>query len=1484
MGFLGKSGELSGYGHFLFVKRLAILIFLGVPASAQLLVSTSGSPYATRGVAFTSQGIAADGTPPYTFSITQGSLPPGLQMDSTGAITGTPTHAGNYTFTIGAVDSLNVSGSGIATIDVAGTTLTVSPATISQGHVGVAYAPVTFTVSGGVAPYVLTASGVPTGMTFDQTSAVLSGTPTTGGYYSVDLLVTDQAGDATATSAVLPVPDIASSQIYDGAIGLTYNIGFNGIGFNANAQISVSSGHVPPGLMFSTSLNSGQLSGSPTQAGTFTFTIQGTAGGLTASRSFTVTIASSPPISIGGIVGGTVGIPYNQTIPVFYATPPLTITLTSGTLPPGLTLSTSGVVSGTPTQYGQFPVTLSVVDSTSKSGSGSFIVTIAPPGLTVSPDTISGGAVGQAYSATFSGSGGTPPYHYNLGSYRVPGLSFDPVTGILAGTPTSGGVYPVIVQVSDRVNSFGSQTYTLNISGPTLPFTMTPATLPDGTAGKVYYQNVNYASVYAGDPALIVTFALTGGTPPPGLAFTQISNGITINGLPTTPGSYQFQLTGTDNNHRTVSQNYTINIASQPITLSPSALPPAIASVPYSASFAATGGTAPYTYAAFNLNSQQPAFLAPLVLSPDGTLSGIPQGGNISFTIQATDSAGKTGTWDYTLVISQATVIVTPLVLPNAALGQAYSTPMGANGGTAPYAFSLSNGTLPSGVTLSSNGTLAGTPQRAGMFNFSITATDSAGAGGSRSYQFVVNGPTITLGPNSLPDATVDQPYLAHLTASGGVAPYAFAMQGLNIWVIGLQVASDGTISGTPTTATAPALLDFHIVATDANGSTGTQEYTINLRYGSLTVSPTTVPSATVGAAYSVTFSASGGTAPYVFSDYPSTPLPSGLMLSAGGVLSGTPENATQAFITIKAVDSTGAFGTQNYSIVIAPYVAPPPPTPPACAYDVSPGGAVFTATGGTGTIAIGTTSNCSWSITNIPSWVTFTSAISGVGNGAASFRVGQNSGVDVSALLSVAGVGFSVEQQASSVPGMVLAGSMPHTASAENWTTTFTLVAGEAASTTTRLSLFGDATDPSGNGPLTLPLTFPQLTGAAAPLPAASFDRTLSANASLIVDTAGAQVAPVLVGSAQLAATGAIGAFAIFHQIVTDQEAVVPMETRDASSYLLSFDNTNGIVLGVAVANISTQRADIPVVIRDDTGAVIGPPGASISLAGNGHTSFVLSDPSLGFPVTANKRGTIDFDTPAGGRISVLGLRFTPPNDALTTIPALANVGTGGGSIAHLASGGDGWQTTFVLVNTGTSAAPVTLSFFNDTTGAPLPLPLSFPQSGDGSTATAPSYTQTLAAGATSVIVSSGAPQLLTGSAQLTTIGHVSGFVIFRHNDQEAVVPLENRNASGYIIAFDNTNGTATGIALNAVSAGGVNIPVTVRDDTGAQIASDTINLAANGHYAFTLGTDKYAGTLNKRGTIEFDTPTGAQIGALGIRIPAVAAHTYTTLPALAK
>ncbi len=338
-----------------------------------------------------------------------------------------------------------------------------------------------------------------------------------------------------------------------------------------------------------------------------------------------------------------------------------------------------------------------------------------------------------------------------------------------------------------------------------------------------------------------------------------------------------------------------------------------------------------------------------------------------------------------------------------------------------------------------------------------------------------------------------------------------------------------------------------------------------------------------------------------------------------------------------------------------------------------------------------------------------------------------------------------------------------------------------------------------------------------------------------------------------------------------------MPLETRNASSYLLAFDNTNGAALGVALANISAQAANVAVVVRDDTGVQIA--SGSLPVPASGHSAFVLSDL---FPATAGLRGTVEFDTPAGGQISVLGVRTTPPG-TLTSVPALANVGTGGGAFAHIAIA-NGWKTSFVLVNTGASAAQAHLSFFDDD-GNPLVLPLSSPQAGGGVSTTASSVDSTINAGATLVVESTGpdANPLQTGSAQLTTNGNVSGFAIFRYEPtgQEAVVPLESRNASSYILAFDNTGGTATGVAISTSSPQAVSVPVVIRDDSGAQIGTGAIALAANGHSAFVLAS-QFPVTDGKRGTLEFSAPAGGQIGVLGIRTPP--AGTFTTLPALTR
>jgi hypothetical protein len=406
------------------------------------------------------------------------------------------------------------------------------------------------------------------------------------------------------------------------------------------------------------------------------------------------------------------------------------------------------------------------------------------------------------------------------------------------------------------------------------------------------------------------------------------------------------------------------------------------------------------------------------------------------------------------------------------------------------------------------------------------------------------------------------------------------------------------------------------------------------------------------------------------------------------------------------------------------------------------------------------------------------------------------------------------------------------------------------------------------------VPVTLPQQPAVAPPFVTSLLDQPIAPNASFVLEALGSATASSVEGSAQLAATGAVDGFAIFHFDPSAQEAVVPLETRSAPSYLLAFDNTDGVLTGVAVENLSAQSANIPVVLRNDAGTQIG--SGSIALYGSGHTSFVLSTQ---FPATANVRGTIELDAPGGGQISALGIRYTPAG-TLTTIPTLANVGVTGGSLTHVAVG-NGWETTFVLANTGANAAQAQLKFFDDG-GNPVSLALTSPQT--GTTSTASSVTQSIAAGA-SLWVQSSAPgmALLTGSAQLTTTGNISGYAIYRFNSngQEAVVPLETRNAGSYLLAFDNTNGTATGIAISAVSPQTISVPVILRDDTGMQIGTGSIPLAANGHHSQML-TTLFAAAAGIRGTVEFDTPAGAHISVLGIR--SSPAQTFATLPPLAK
>ncbi|MDR3738109.1 MAG: hypothetical protein P4L40_03725 [Terracidiphilus sp.] len=541
--------------------------------------------------------------------------------------------------------------------------------------------------------------------------------------------------------------------------------------------------------------------------------------------------------------------------------------------------------------------------------------------------------------------------------------------------------------------------------------------------------------------------------------------------------------------------------------------------------------------------------------------------------------------------------------------------------------------------------------------------------------------------------------------------------------------------------------------------------------------------------------------------------------------------------------------------------------------------GASLGAAASTGSIQVNVPAGVPWTAVSCESWITITSGTSGTGSGTVIFSLQPNTtGYPRFGGINIGELTYTIQQGGDSA--VSFAGSMPQIASAGGWDTSLTLVNLGTSEGDARLNFYAN----DGSAPW-LPFTFPKMPQIGTLL-GATFDyfyQSFPSYATVLLDTTGPTSQSAVGGSAQLFTGGNIDGFAIFKYAPTGQQAVVPLEVRNASSYLLAFDYTNGIQTGFALANVSAAKGNVNVVVRDDTGAVIPTRVTSIPLtAGNGHTSFILNDATQGFPEIAGKRGTVEFDTPSGGQISVLGLRVN--GKAITTLPVLAQVGTTGGALAQVAVGG-GWETGFTLVNTGTAAAKFTLSFYDEKTGMALPLSLVFPQGGLAQTTAA--MTQTLAPGATLQIQTQGDNTAVACSAQLTTTGQVSGFAIFEYvpSAQEAVVPLETRTPKSFVLAYDNTNGLATGVALANLSAQAALVQVVVRDDTGATLAQNQIQLVGNGHTQFMLddSAQGFPITAGRRGTVEFQTPSGGRISALGIRA-VTATNVITTIPVLAK
>jgi len=699
----------------------------------------------------------------------------------------------------------------------------------------------------------------------------------------------------------------------DAVVDMDYKTTVSTSGGSNPTRLTLASGTLPDGMQFNAS--TGLLSGTPKTDGDYPVTFQATdasaAGTATAlRRTFRVrrrrSIVASINITTSSLNAGTVNIPYSAELAASGGTTPYTWTITSGSLPAGIALSSDGVLSGTPGRAGTASFTAQVTDSNGSTDSASFTLNIlnsaSPTTLTItSPATAT---VGTAYTGTIGVSGGLAPYRCSLASGSLPqGLALNGCN--LAGTPTAAGTYPVAITATDASSPANSSTANVTINIVAAATKLGIGAPAGATLGQPYNSSI---SVSGGTGPYTCSF-ISGALP---AGITQ--NNCALTGTPSASGTFSFSIAATDSSTPANSASATVSLvvdaaAGQLTITSPST---AIVGKTYSADIGIAGGTAPYS-----------CYVVRGTL-PDGlnmngcVLAGIPTtAGSYSLRVRVSDSSAATITSSANIVITVAATSVSLAISPPAAatIGTAYSSTIGVSGGTAPYTCSLVSGTLPSGIT-QRNCALAGTPATSGNFSLVVKATDSSSPANSTTatLSLVVNAAG-RLNITAPPVATVGKTYSGSVGVTGGTAPYTCSIASGAV-PAGLSL-NGCTFTGTPTTA---GTYPLAINATDSSAApiatTGNITVTVNAA-PSVTLTLSSPPAATVGMTYTGTIGVSGGTAPYSCALAGST-APAGLTLN-NCTLTGTPTTAGSFTLSIKATDAGSPSNptTANVTVVV---------------------------------------------------------------------------------------------------------------------------------------------------------------------------------------------------------------------------------------------------------------------------------------------------------------------------------------------------------------------------------------------------------------------------------------------------------------------------------------------------------------------------------------------------------------------------------------
>jgi len=682
---------------------------------------------------------------------------------------------------------------------------TTSP--LPTATVGAAYSK-TFAATGGTG-FAWSADGLPAGLNMSA-AGLLSGTPQGAGSFTFSVTVDDDAGGTRTASFTLPVTAAlaiaTTSPLPAATIGLAYSQTLAATG--GTGVYSWSAAGQPAWLKMSAA---GVLTGTPPAIGSASFSITVTdSNGVARSATFALSVL--PPalvITTAQLPRAATGVSYNQSLSGTGGQPPLTWAVAAGSLPPGLTLASSGTISGTPSSVGSFSFTVRLSDSAGDAPATSQFAIAITSGLTIATaPALPAVTVGAAYAVTLAASGGVAPFNWSITAGALPaGLNLD-ATGKISGTPTAAGSFTFTAKVADSASGNATQAFTLVVAAAPA---ITTTSLANGTQGTAFSQ----ALALSGGTAPFA-WTLAAGSPPPGITLAAATG--TLSGNPSASGNFSFTVQVKDRSSATATQKLTASIAPPLAITTAPALPGGTANVPYAATLATSGGSPPFTWSLVS-GSLPPG----VSLSPSGVVSGTPSDpASSTFTAQVKDAAAASVAATFSLVIAPPLIIATT-TLPAGEVNIPYSATLGASGGTPPYTWSLAAGALPSLLTLTPAGSIQGTPSTANVTSLAIRCSDSKSVTATQALQLVIATAPVITTPAALPTGVAGSNYSVNLAVSGGVPPFQWAVTA-GALPPGLTISGQSVLAGAPAS---PGTFAATLTVTDSKSVSASRQFTV---------------------------------------------------------------------------------------------------------------------------------------------------------------------------------------------------------------------------------------------------------------------------------------------------------------------------------------------------------------------------------------------------------------------------------------------------------------------------------------------------------------------------------------------------------------------------------------------------------------------------------------------------------------------------------